>query len=382
MNLRSFLFFLFVLASIFGCQGQISIQIESIPPSTPENSKIYLAGNINNWNPADSNYLFDLNEHNELWLTIPSSAVQIEYKLTRGAWDKVEGDSIGKFRPNRIIAFGKEDTLRLQVLSWEDLDSNGIENKSTANAQVKIWNDAYYIPQLARERRIWVYLPQDYENSNNSYQVLYMLDGQNVFDASTSFAGEWMVDETLTKLEDEGYETPIVVAIDNGQNHRMNEYSPFINSRYGGGEGDEFLDFLVYTLKPQIDSTFRTKTGPSDTGIMGSSMGGLIAHYAHFRNPEVFGMAGIFSPSYWFSDELINHTIETGRTYGSKLYILVGEYEQELISDAKEMYDTFLNIGFSRDQLALAFIDEGQHSEWFWAQEFKAAFLWLFEPQN
>nr|MDA3905446.1 alpha/beta hydrolase-fold protein [Bacteroidales bacterium] len=252
----------------------------------------------------------------------------------------------------------------------------------TANEQVMIWETAMYIPQLDRYRRIWVYLPQDYTTSTKSYRVLYMHDGQNVFDASTSFAGEWEVDETLTELENQGFETAIVVAVDNGELHRTDEYSPFINTQYGGGEGDAYLDFIIETLKPQIDAEFRTLVGSENTGIMGSSMGGLISYYAYFRNPEVFGKIGVFSPAFWFSEEYFSYSISQGKIGSPKIYLLAGALEAGFVESTQAMYDTLMDIGFTSEEVKIVIEADGQHSEWFWAREFKDAFMWLFNSED
>jgi hypothetical protein len=136
-------------------------------------------------------------------------------------------------------------------------------------------------PQLRNTRDIQVYLPPSYKASGRQYPVIYMHDGQNLFDPELSFAGEWGVDETMERLAPEGFEA-IVVAIPNMAGERSHEYSPWVDPRVGGGKGDAYLDFIVDTLKPQIDRRFRTERGRQHTGIVGSSMGGLISLYARF----------------------------------------------------------------------------------------------------
>src|SRR5512139_2503958 len=133
-------------------------------------------------------------------------------------------------------------------------------------------------PQLGNTRDIHVYLPPSYRASGRHYPVVYMHDGQNLFDPETSFSGEWGVDETLERLGPEGVET-IVVAIPNMGGARCDEYSPWTDPRAGGGRGDAYLAFIVETLKPRIDLKFRTRREREHTGIMGSSMGGLISLY-------------------------------------------------------------------------------------------------------
>lgn len=112
-----------------------------------------------------------------------------------------------------------------------------------ANSGVHII-DSFYMPQLGRYRNIWVYLPPDYGSSQKQYPVLYMHDGQNLFEDSTSFVGEWHLDETLDSLHQTGDYGCIVIGIENDGNHRMDEYMPNVHPKYGGGEGDLYIRFI------------------------------------------------------------------------------------------------------------------------------------------
>jgi alpha-glucosidase len=379
MSKRLILLSAILMVSIL-LHSQVSIHIEKLSANTPEGTDIFFAGNINGWNPGDSSHLLEIRDDGDYWIDIPEGSGKVEFKFTRGSWDMVESNGNGGFRPNRNFTFGTVDTLHLEILGWEDLDGGG-GGQSTANDQVQIWNESMEIPQLGRNRRIWVYLPKDYgEMPDKRYPVIYMHDGQNVFDASTSYAGEWEVDETLTSMEAEGYYGVIVVAIDNGGTHRIDEYSPFTNPQYGGGEGDAYLDFIIEILKPAIDSSFRTLDGPQNTGIMGSSMGGLISHYAHFRNPEVFGRAGILSPAYWFSSQYFSYTSTVGKTDSSRLFLLAGTGEQAISASTQQMYNLLVSMGFNQDEVKLK-ISQGFHNEAFWASEFRNIVEWLFPSE-
>ncbi|MBO6537250.1 MAG: alpha/beta hydrolase [Balneolaceae bacterium] len=169
-------------------------------------------------------------------------------------------------------------------------------------------------------RNVEVWLPEGYDAEDNHYQVLYMHDGQNVFDPSTSYNGnDWMVDEVLNNLIEEGIvEKTIVVAIWNSGITRFPEYMPqkpadIMNSeevqkavvRNSGVPifSDQYLRFIVEELKPFIDSTYRTKPEPEFTSIMGSSMGGLISLYAIMEYPDVFGAAACLS-THWTVPEI------------------------------------------------------------------------------
>ena len=128
-------------------------------------------------------------------------------------------------------------------------------------------------PQLGNTRDVHVYLPPSYRTSGRHYPVIYMHDGQNLFDPDTSFAGEWHVDDTMERLSPQGVEA-IIVAVPNMGPDRAYEYSPWRDPRVGGGGGDAYLAFLVDTLKPRIDRQLRTRRERDATGILGSSMGG------------------------------------------------------------------------------------------------------------
>lgn len=372
-----FLFLFFHLQ----CFGQLSFQITKVPENTPNNSTIHIAGDFNAWNAEDTEMQFTSNGDGTYSLTKNLSAGLLEFKLTRGSWETVEGNETGTFLPNRQFNYdGTPQTLEIEILSWEDLGNGGGGLNLPPN--VYIMDEDFYMPELDRNRRIWIYLPPDYDMaSSKRYRVLYMHDGQNLFTPETSFAGEWEIDETLTKLFEEGDEGCIVVGIDNGEAERIDEYSPWVNVNYGGGEGDEYVDFIVTTLKPYIDQNYRTKTEREYTGIMGSSMGGLISHYAALEYPEVFGKAGIFSPSYWFSGEAYTHVLASGHQEDMRICFLSGGKENggSVVVDTENMYQTFLDVGFGMDELKNVVKADGEHSEWFWAREFEDSYKWLFE---
>src|SRR5690606_2354685 len=155
-------------------------------------------------------------------LSLPAG--QHEFKLTRGGWNNAETAKGGASLPNRIINISSDMQVEISVADWADNFETALA-VSTANAQVKILDTSLYMPQLNRSRRIWIYLPPGYETSTKKYPVLYMHDGQNIFDDSSSYSGEWGVDEALDSLG-RGCVDMIVVAVDNGGDKRMNEYSP------------------------------------------------------------------------------------------------------------------------------------------------------------
>jgi predicted alpha/beta superfamily hydrolase len=197
-------------------------------------------------------------------------------------------------------------------------------------------------PQLGNRRDLYVYLPPSYDRGDARYPVIYMHDGQNLFDDAISYVGEWQVDETLEALSIEGLEA-IVVGIPNKNKRRLDEYGPFRDQRLGvGGGGDAYLAFLVETIKPLIDRDFRTLPAREDTGIMGSSMGGLISLYGFFRHPETFGFAGVMSPSLWFAQGAIFPFVQAAPTEAGKIHLDIGTYEGPDMRDRHELPPTYV----------------------------------------
>jgi predicted alpha/beta superfamily hydrolase len=193
--------------------------------------------------------------------------------------------------------------------------------ESTASKQVSTFT--IEAPQLKTNRKIWLYLPKNYENSTKKYPVIYMHDAQNLFDAKTSYSGEWNVDEKLDSLNAQ----VIVVGIEHGNDKRLEELTPFKNEKYGGGNADKYLEFIVNILKPEIDKKYRTKSSAKNTTIMGSSLGGLTSFYAAIKYPNIFGKAGIFSPAFWINRKEINEYMENSKKLKTKIYFLCGDSE-------------------------------------------------------
>ena len=358
--------------------AQVTFVVQSLPASTPPTDSLYIAGDFCGWQPGLPDYMLHKNPEQKWSITLPAQAAGtvIEFKFTRGSWSTVEKGPSGQEIPNRTYTFGTTaGVVDVVIANWAD----GSGAVSTAAPNVKIISTAFYMPQLDRTRRIWVYFPPDYETSGKTYPVLYMHDGQNLFDAATSFAGEWEVDETLNSLAEQGKNVPLVVGVDNGGSYRLDEYTPWRNPQYGGGDGEKYGQFITETLKPYIDQHYRTRPGREYTGVMGSSLGGLISHFAAVNDQEVFSKAGLFSPSYWFSDTLWAFTHDAGRKQDVRFYQLCGSNEGgNVVTDMQRMNDSLVGAGFPQDQVANKVVAGGQHNEKLWRENFGEAYLWLF----
>lgn len=255
------------------------------------------------------------------------------------------------------------------------------EKKSTAASNVSIIQKEFSIENLnAVSHKIWVYLPPNYHTSSKKYPVIYMHDGQNLFDEKTSFVGEWKVDETLNDLFNKTGKGFIVVGIENGGAERINEYTPWTHETYGGGNGALYIDFIVNTLKPYIDATYRTKPQQKFTGLIGSSLGGLISYYGGLKYPSVFGKIGALSTSFWFSSEVFIFTKIHGKLNNVKLYLLVGGKEGNGVmeADTKTIEKLLLETGFKNRNLITKVNPKGNHNEAFWSSEFSNVVSWLY----
>lgn len=228
-------------------------------------------------------------------------------------------------------------------------------------------------PELNTDKKIWVYLPENNETNSLKYPVLYMHDGQNLFDSATAFSGEWRIDEQLDSLQAQ----TIVIGIEHGGDKRIDELTPYTNEKYGGGQADKYLDFLINTLKPYVDSNYHTKPDKENTAILGSSVGGLVSFYAVLKYPKLFGKAGIFSPSFWFNDAIYDDAINTPRIE-TRLYFMAGDHEStEMIADLDRMLE-IVNTKVSNKNIHKKIVHNGRHNEELWAKEFKEAYMWLF----
>jgi predicted alpha/beta superfamily hydrolase len=390
---------LLALASLAATLGshfasaQATLRLEP-SPVVAAGQKIYVAGSFNEWNPAAPGFALRPQPDGSCQLTLPATVQgPQEFKFTRGSWQTGEADA--NFQPvaNRHVDFGTGPrTLTLQVAAWQDQRPGGSvavpPKPHTAAPNVRILADSFRLPQLGgRPRRIWLYLPPDYAASKHRYPVLYLHDGQNIFDEATAYAGEWAVDKTLNQLKDSGQDPVgcVVVAIDNGGERRLDEYSPWRNERLKkGGEGSQYVEFLVRTLKPYIDQHYRTRSDPAHTAIMGSSMGGLISLYAGVKYPRVFGRVGVFSPAFWFAkDSVLAFVRRRPALTSSRFYFLAGPAEgPTMVPQMAEVRDALLARGLSPSHIIFKTPADGQHAEWFWRREFGPAYQWLVTKKD
>jgi len=368
----------FVLCCHLLSFGQIKVTflVTTIPSTKETDTRLFIAGDFNSWD--SSHAAFELQKQNDgtwrLSKSLPKGAYN--FKITRGSWQKVECTAGGKSIDNRSFALSHDTTIRIKIGGWQD-NFKPEEKKHTASANVHIITEKFDILQLDRQRRIWIYLPADYELSHRKYPVIYMHDGQNLFDEYTSGYGEWGIDEIMDKMPDAA--ESIIVGIDHGGEYRITEYDPY-DSKYGKGQGIDYVDFLVKTLKPYIDAHYRTKKDAKHTTIAGSSMGGLISMYAVLKYPEVFGTGGIFSPAFWIAPPIYDFAKQQSLPPATRFYFVCGDSEGPgVVENMQKMADIIQAKRIEEKNITTVIMQGERHNEKQWNKDFPAFYNWLIK---
>lgn len=340
---------------------------------------VYITGNFNGWNPKDPACLMKQNGENLYETEISSELLpeNIEYKFTRGGWENGEIDRHGNITHNRKIAKSAGETYDT-VERWR---TNWAPFKTEFFPIVQIISEDFYIPQLNKTRKIWALLPHDYHDSELHYPVLYLQDAQNLFNEGSEF-GNWEIDKKMSILAEYGRGDIIIIAVENGREDRIKEYSLDAGSISNNAEGKKYVRFLADTLKPYIDQHFRTLPEREHTGIGGSSLGGLISIYSGFLYPEVYSKLMIFSPSLWINPENKFPQMNFSTPYKLKVYLYGGENEgSEMTERIKIFHDTMQTWENSHSlqfTFRMSINPTGKHQEFDWSQEFPRAVEWLY----
>lgn len=340
---------------------------------------VYITGNFNKWNPKDVSFELDSINSKKFSIEIDDEYLPetIEYKYTRGGWGNVEIDRFGNITPNRKIKKNdpeKEDTVEKWRINWGPF-------KKEFSPIVEIISEKFFIPQLNKTRKIWALLPYNYHQTEKTYPVLYLQDAQNLFNEGSDF-GNWEIDKKMSILAEYGRGDVIIIAIENGREDRIKEYVLDDNSITENAEGKKYIRFLADTLKPYIDSVYRTKPEREFTGIGGSSLGGLISIYSGFLYPEVYSKLMIFSPSLWINPENNFPQMNFKKPYEIKVYLYGGEKEGSQMTERIALFEKTMENWETSNSLQFEFKislnDEGKHQEFYWSQEFPRAVEWLF----
>lgn len=339
---------------------------------------IYISGNFNDWNARDAAFRMEKVADGKYRLQVSDDQQLppvLQYKYTQGAWDQVELDAYGNEITNRQ-AFANQVVVHDHVPRWK---KDGLTYDPAFLPKIRIISEAFEIPQLIKTRRISVLLPYDYDESDRRYPVLYLQDGQNLFDDYAPF-GSWAVNKKLAVLAERGMDDVIIIAIDHAEEERLEEFTPSVKTRLGRGSGKKYARFLADTLKPFVDKNFRTLPEREHTGIGGSSMGGLISIYAGFMYPEVYSKLLVFSPSLWVAPNIHFEIMNFDETYPMQIYLYAGSEESKfMVPNIQRFVKTVEEQGLGNSiKFNLSIDPQGKHNEARWGEEFPKAVEWLF----
>ncbi len=340
---------------------------------------VFITGNFNKWNPKSPQFQLKEIDKGKYYIKIEDALLPalVEFKFTKGGWENVELDKYGNITPNRRAEKKEERSLN-SVEKWR---LNWGPFKKEYFPIVELISEEFYIPQLDRTRKIWALLPYNYYKSKKDYPVLYLQDAQNLFREGSPF-GNWEIDKKLSILSEYGRGNVIVIAVEHGNDDRINEYV-FENPKLTeNAEGKKYIRFITDTLKPYVDANYRTKKDRENTGIGGSSLGALISIYGGFLYPEVYSKLMLFSPSLWVEPDNNFPMVSFQHKFKTKVYLYGGIKEG---SQMVKRIRTFENAMRKWEEQGLfdfefreSINDEGTHQEFFWSQEFPRAVEWLY----
>ena len=305
--------------------------VVSVPASTPAGSALWISGDRAELGAWSGKGIALVRAADGTWagsLTLPAGAA-FEYKVTRGGWETVEKDASGGEVANRRgAASDGDDTLRVAVAAWRDQSEAPAVRAHTITGEVRR-HDAFP-SRFVKARDVLVWLPPGYDvQPKRRYPVVYLQDGQNVFDGATSFipGQEWRADEAADRLvRSRRLEPFIMVAVANTSD-RMAEYTAEPDAKHGGGRSADYFRFLLEELQPFVDANYRTLGGPAGTAIVGSSLGGLASLDLGLAHPDRFGLVGCVSPAVWWADTAIVRRVRAGAKLPLRVWLDVGTEE-------------------------------------------------------
>jgi predicted alpha/beta superfamily hydrolase len=370
-----------LLISLTCCSNNnVNVSLEVIVDNLPEGSKIYITGNdeqLGNWQPDE----VELNEIEKgRWSKSFSftKGKKLEFKITRGSWENEALNDNGTVPDNHIIEVLNDTIITLKVELWADQVERKIEGQITGTVQYH----RNFQGEEIKPRDIILWLPPGYESDlNKYYPVLYMHDGQNIVDPSTSaFQVDWQIDEAADSLiNKELIEPIIIVGIYN---------TPDRNDEYADGElGFSYMKFIVDSLKPFIDKNYRTKPGRISTANGGGSLGGLISFILMWEYSDFFSKAICFSPAFKIEqyDFVDNVKSYAGTMKQFKLFIDNGdnELDMSLQPGVNEMLKVLKQQGYIEgNDFYFHMGNNTLHSEKGWAKNIWRALIFLFGTEK
>ena len=366
-------------------QKKQSVTIRVKPNLLPDDEQVFIVGNheqLGNWRP-DAIPMVPNPEGDGYWIREFQfrKNIEIEYKFTRGSWDSEAADESGTPVGNFRFLVDSDVTISQEVDTWRDIARQNAEE----TVHTRVTGTVNYHRDLSdgilAQRDLIVWLPESYAtNSDKHYPVLYMHDGQNVFDPITAYTGyDWQADETATRLIREGRIRDIIIVGIYNTNDRLEEYS-------ASPLGEAYRRFVVETVKPLIDSNYRTLPGRVDTATIGSSMGGLVSFLLAWHHPDIFGMASCLSPSFIFRKNQAIRQIKKSALPAQPLKIFMDcggiGGERLLHRGCKRVLRTLRFKGFmAHHTIYFSYFRNHRHAEQDWAKRLENHLELLFGEQ-
>ena len=392
-------------------QGFVIVVTDSSGKANKDNP-MYMASSINGWNPADADSI--MNGRSDLrWQIVIDKDLQgvgVQFKFTLGGWDREELDSEGGSIENRKLPLvdiselkaGERPVIEYTVPDFreptslaEEVRKSGFYHKLEVTgdvARLAVRGGGGGAEALTRDLLIWT--PPGYNDPKNvdkSYPVLYMFDGQNLFEQLPGIPGEWKVDETATKLIESGKIEPVViVGIPHADAHRLREYLPFGAYKGLEGDGKNTMKWMIHEVMPRVERAFRVKTDRESTSIGGASLGGAMAIYGSTAYPDRFANAIVESlPMMGDHGESAMSYLSEVTSWPDKVFIGMGGKEtgnDPADEDRNKQYTQWAQVidlglsasGMSDDQKMLVIEPDANHNEIAWANRFERAMLFIF----
>lgn len=347
---------------------------------------VFLIGSLNQWQ-KEGTLLGTIPKDNQTMTLVLDEVPEgiLEFRLTRGSWLSINCSTTGKIEKPFHFLINENVDLDITINAWRDDFPS-----STATEQVQTMSENFYFPSLNVYRKVWIYLPLTYDaNALQSFPVLYMHDGQHLFDEAVAVGRkgpvEWQVDKAINQSIDDA----IVVAIAHGgeEKDRLKDYAVHPVEGMPNPMGRAYLSDIAHVLKPFVDKNYNTNPEKKYTAMAGSSLGGLLSLYAGLYYPEVFGYLGVFSPSLWLDNGQVGNTIvnelSSKKPFNNAFYFYGGGLENRKIKDkAIVEMDKDIDLLIQKFQryvqksIAVDINPIGKHGALYWQQAFPAFFSW------
>jgi len=374
-----------VLVSVAHAQDPTTFKVTfniTVPPTTAEDALVFIAGG----HPALGNWAADglqaERQDDGSYIAITSlPAGNYEFKTTLGTWATVEKTADGRNIDNRKFTVKKATTVDVVIKLFGA--GEPLKPKEPTITGTVEFHREFKSKYLLPSRDIAVYLPPGYDaTSSKRYPVLYMHDGQNLFDANTStFGVEWQADETAQRLIEAGRIEPLIIVGIYNSRERTDEYTPGRDqNRKAGGKGERYAKMLIEEVIPFIESAYRVDASRSARGIGGSSLGGLISLYICQQYPETFSRCLVVSPALWWNDHAVVKSLKSDNAGLKNLRIWLDMGTKEgrqidefttAIRDTRALVKVFEAAGMQAEKdFKYVEIEGGEHNEASWAQRF------------